>query len=169
MAKEYGVTVNRIRKEATKVRKAMNGNVTLEAIVAYIKQTGHGIVYFNIPWGDEELRRYDLVDTAKTKKGFVYHQIAQIVFIDDTLPHTDKIRVLLHELGHIVLGHIDEGVFALKDHGIQELEAHTFARMMLDGGHMTTDNHWFAITAMICVVMLAGLKLSIVKGGATNG
>ena len=146
-----------IKKEATKVKKALRDEITLEAIAGYVRKTGYGLVFYNTTRGDEELQRYGLLETARTKSAFVYSEIARIVFVDDNLSHDDKTRRLLHELGHVVLGHLDTGDFSLKDQARIELEAQTFAYMMLDDTYRPKAYRLTVVASVLCVVLACGL------------
>lgn len=53
------------------------------------------------------------------------------VFIKDDLPEDFKEKVLCHELGHIVLGHLTSNVFSSLPESQREREANEFASFVL--------------------------------------
>ena len=54
------------------------------------------------------------------------------MFIDNTMHTNSKVYSLLHEIGHILLGHIGNGDIALKDNRILENEAEAFVYAVLN-------------------------------------
>lgn len=75
----------------------------------------------------EKLERY-----YYTSKGFTYSSPDYtIIFIRDDLEYLDKINVICHEIGHLVLRHIDYGTkqkgISTETTAVQELEADAFA------------------------------------------
>ena len=111
--------------------KRLKGRISFENISSILNDMGYVVVLYNNPVGDEELDRYNLKDIAKDKSGFTYSEIVHIVFINSLLSITDKIYVLLHELGHVALGHIGSGNLELKDKILIDLEADCFAYSIL--------------------------------------
>lgn len=70
-----------------------------------------------------------------TSKGFTYSSSdCTIIFIKDELEYLDKINVICHEMGHLVLKHIEVGtnqksITIQNEDRIQEIEADVFALM----------------------------------------
>lgn len=108
-------------------KKLKRKNITFENIEKVIKQLGYSIILFNTDLGDIEIERYNLKSKKTSSKGFTYSKWAHIVFIDANLHPRDKIYVLLHELGHICLGHIGDGKSNTRDKILMDIEADSFA------------------------------------------
>ena len=111
--------------------KRLKGRISFENISSILNDMGYVVVLYNNPVGDGELDRYNLKDIAKDKSGFTYSEVVHMVFINSLLSITDKIYVLLHELGHVALGHIGSGNLELKDKTLIDLEADSFAYSIL--------------------------------------
>ena len=109
------------------VRKDLRNDIDIENIIEYLKQCGYSTVFFNTSYGDEEIERYELEETAKDRKAFTYAKTANIVFIDNNNHIQDKLYLLLHELGHILLKHIGDGKLYLRNPILMDIEADAFA------------------------------------------
>ncbi len=84
----------------------------------------------------EILKKLKLCDYADNHKAFtVILSDIKIVFYRDTLSTSEKIFCLAHELGHIILGHIPDGIIGKEEFSslsnAQEQEADRFAYAIL--------------------------------------
>lgn len=113
---------------AYKIKKILRkNNLTFINVEKVLNSFGYSVVFFNTPDGDEEIQRYELEEEAETLKSFVYAETAHIVFINDELPADDKLYLSLHELGHIILGHVGDGKLNTRNSILIDIEADNFA------------------------------------------
>lgn len=107
-------------------------NETIEKI---IKNQGFEIIAYNIPLDENDYSDFDnlnLLNTVEEYQAFTYvGDTDKYVFYRSTLSSEEKMRMLAHELGHIMLGHLSaSGVrcsSGLKNEAPQEREADEFA------------------------------------------
>lgn len=118
---------------AKKIIKALKGkNLTYVNAEKAANDLGYSIVFFNTPLGDMEIERYKL-EHKKSLKAFTYSNAAKIIFIDGTLHSDDRLYLLLHEIGHIALGHIGDGKLMTRNQILIEFEADNFAYTVIRG------------------------------------
>lgn len=122
---------NKVKKIAKQVTKEFKGHINIIKLKECLKRQGYSTVFYNTPEGDAIINAYNLPDTTKIKKAFTYCGATKIVFVNYNDHMTDKIYSLLHELGHIVLGHLKDHSIALSDKELLELEAEVFAYEIL--------------------------------------
>lgn len=111
-----------------KIKRALKGKrLTFVNVENILQSLGYSVVLFNTYPGDMELERYGLEEKKGKLKAFTYSQTAHIVFIDANLHADDKLYLLLHELGHIVLGHVGDGKLVTRNQILIDIEADSFA------------------------------------------
>lgn len=132
MAVQKGRFMNNIKSIVKKTIKEMDG-VELPSIERYLKKQGYTVLYIGTPGADEEIRRYFLEDYAKDKKTFTYCGAAKFVFVPKENHPATKQILLLHELGHILLGHIGAGRSMYIETTECEAEADAFAYAVIKG------------------------------------
>ena len=120
-----------IRKEINKLfKKYKIPKITLDNLLYIISDYSFEIIDFNADNLNSEtlLQRLSLTETAKLQTAFTYkNNDLKFVFIRDNLSAEEKTYALAHELGHIVLGHLDK-----TDKGVEdEYEANEFAHYLL--------------------------------------
>lgn len=128
--------LNKIKLAANKYKKATHGETTLEHTIEYAQALNYTVLFFNSP-SDKYLVRYNLQDTAKTTSAFTYSELAHIIFIENSLGYSEKLRLLLHEVGHIALNHIDS--IYLKNTDEIEAEAEAFVCATLYNKHFSVS------------------------------
>lgn len=144
-----------LRATAKKFKKALRGEISLVNAVDYAKNIGYNVVFFQSP-DNKYLKRYDLSEAAESIPAFTYNEMAHIIFINDHLSHHDKLHKLLHELGHISLGHIGGNTLYLLNKDEIEAEAETFVYIVLYNKKQT--NRFQLILAILLILLsLAGL------------
>lgn len=115
------------------IKKALKGKrLTFVNVENILQSLGYSVVLFNTYSGDMELERYELADKKGKLKAFTYSQTAHIVFLDANLHADDKLYLLLHELGHIVLGHVGDGKLVTRNKILIDIEADNFAYSILN-------------------------------------
>lgn len=119
--------MDKVKRIARKVKRELKGKLDVVGIVEYLEAYGYSVVMFNTPYGDKEIERYNLTHKKNTLKAFTYSAAARIVFIDGNQHVQDKIYLLLHELGHIFLGHVGDGKLKWRNQILTEIQADAFA------------------------------------------
>lgn len=109
-----------------KIIRKLRNNLCFETVENVLNEYGYSVVFFNTTVGDIEIERYDLTSEKNTLMAFTYFETARIVFIDGRLSAEDKLYLALHELGHIVLGHLESDIFN-RNKVLMDVEAYHFA------------------------------------------
>ncbi len=120
-----------IKRSAMKFYKAVDRNPSVENISAYLTKLGYDVILFNTPSGDKFLEQLGLRGKKDLADAFTTGNSARFVFINNNLSYSDKQIALLHEVGHIELGHLGGDKIARKDTFVAELEANAFASEVL--------------------------------------
>lgn len=121
-----------ISRTANKFIKILKGEVEFSCIENYLlTKYGFKLIFFNTPSGDAELLRYGMVEKAKSTNAFSYTGTAKIIFINNSVSSEDKLYLLLHETGHIVLEHFSNNKLLLKNKLQLDIEADAFAYAVL--------------------------------------
>lgn len=119
-----------IEKKSRELRKALNDSVTIASVADYLLSLGYNTVFFNTCDGDELLKAYGLLDIANQHGAFTYCGVVTIVFVDNELSAQSKLHLMLHELGHILLNHLDDKM-QYRDKIQLDNEAEAFAFFVL--------------------------------------
>ena len=124
--------MKRIRKVAEDFAKRMGINtlpLEFETLYSIAEANNWKIVTYSK--GYDFIRKEELEKYYYTSKGFTYASPNfTIIFIRDDLAYLDKIDVICHEIGHLVLRHIEVGSNQKSNKhcdNIQEQEADIFA------------------------------------------
>ena len=126
--------MNIINKAAFKLLKDINGNITYTSLCNYINSKGFLLIELHTDKGDEILRRFECYEEYADKRGItVMQEFVKFVIVDSTLPASDKVRILLHEIGHINLHFENESTFddisKMERENQVEIFAYTVLRM----------------------------------------
>ncbi len=120
------------------IKKALKGKrLTFVNAERIANELGYSVVFFNTLEGDIEVIRYELQKECETQKSFVYSETAKIIFIDGALHSGDKLNLLLHEIGHIILGHVGDGNLIIRNKILIDIEADHFAYQIIYGEKKT--------------------------------
>ena len=118
--------------KAIKTRYTLRGKrLTFDNAEKLLNDFGYSVVLYNNPTGDLELERYDLMETAKDKKGFTYCEVVRIVFVDSLQSPEDRLYIICHELGHICMGHLGSNTIAYSNKILLDIEADSFAYKLI--------------------------------------
>ena len=87
----------------------------VDKIKTAIKDAGYTIVEYSNISDDEDVRviveTLGLAEACQKTRGFIYADSQnRLVFVNADLTNTEKSYVLIHELGHIMLGHSKSGL-----------------------------------------------------------
>lgn len=147
-------------KMVKKFVRCLKGKVDALSIATYLRQIGYSVILFHTPEGDEYLKRYHLIVNEQT--AFTFCGSTKIVFIDNNLSNSEKIYSLLHESGHILLGHIGNNTMDLRDKRTMENEAEAFAYAVLHfRQHHFLD---FGLKMLLVLLSICCIFLCLYKG-----
>lgn len=134
-----------------RIIKLLRNDLSFENVEKVLNERGYSVVFFNTRSGDVEIDRYDLGSEKSTLMAFTYLQTARIVFIDGTLSAEDKLYLALHELGHIILGHLDSDIFN-RNKILLDIEADNFAYTVIHGKNKSPL--YITVAAMLSLSLL---------------
>ena len=120
------MNIKQIAKIAKKFQRKAGGMPTFETAEKYINKQGYSIIIFDAD--NEEIKLHNLTEIAKNKDSFVYETELKLIFIRQALDENKKLRLLLHEIGHILLEHLNNKVLTAEE---KEREAETFVQYLL--------------------------------------
>lgn len=143
-----------MKRTVKKFLKSVKYNVTFKNAENHLTTLGYSIVFFGIASGDAEIEKHGL-QYMTDEKAFTYCGQSKLVFIDSSLHANDKLLVLLHEIGHILFGHLGKNKHLTRDDVKAEIEADAFAYAVLN--HKKHLIKPLLITA--CTVLILGLTL----------
>ncbi len=140
-----------------KIKRALQGKrLTFVNVENILQSLGYSVVLFNTYPGDMELERYELEDKKGKLKAFTYSKTAHIVFMDANLHADDKLYLILHELGHIVLGHVGDGKLVTRNQILIDIEADNFAYSILHNHNRSWLYVLFSAVLLYSVIITAG-------------
>lgn len=151
-----------IHKVANKFIKALKGEINFVSAENYLASIGFKVLFFNTPIGNKEIDRYDLQEKASTLTAFTYCSTAHIIFINNNMSTEDKLYLLLHEVGHILLGHVGDGKLYTRNKILIDIEADAFTYEVLN----PTKNHYIrysCVAFMIVFIFLGCYYINIIS------
>ena len=121
-----------IKTEAFKLLRALNGKITYSSLKRYLGSVGYVLTEYSLTDDDVILKAYGIQDMCKGCDGktFCGNNI-HVVAIKKSLSPDDKIRVIIHEIGHIVLHFKDIDVFTDSSTIQRDNEAEAFVHEVL--------------------------------------
>lgn len=125
--------------------------------IKHAEKLGYGVHFFSST-EDEELARYNVAEKAYINNAFTYSKLAHIIFINAKLSYHERLHALLHEIGHIELGHIGNGTLYAQNSDYIEMEAEVFAYSLLEN-KKERKLHIIVVAICITIVSLAGMFL----------
>lgn len=130
--------MNKILKASCELLSAIHDEMNYVNVEHYIttKKNWKVILYHTKP-GDDLLKRLsitcDLYQYARENTGFAYKtQNINYIFIDGNLDELERLRVLVHEIGHIMLGHLETCQINSRNRTQNEIDANTFVKYVLN-------------------------------------
>ena len=141
--------------------------IDFKSVRSAAKAEGYTLVEFNHLCNDKDVNvlaeALHLQEYVRTAKGFTYaDNNYRIIFLHEDLSDTEKSLVLLHELGHIVLGHLSSNNIIGND-VVQEYEANEFSHYVANRSKLDRFCHsvrwhkkWYVtgISAVLLCVLL---------------
>lgn len=119
--------------------------------------------------GDEILQSVKETDYAKTVNSFSMERNGKkIIFIKDSIDYEEKVFLILHEIGHLVLGHHknQDTYFAITLE--QEQEANFFAESICKYDKNKLIKRNILLTSVLTAIVLAGSSYFLVNHTITN-
>lgn len=114
------------------IKKDLKKKIDFKTVSNALKSKGYNITFYDISKKNEIIDEYGLTDFSKSVEAFtIKKKDLRIVFINSKVSAEDKLNLLLHEAGHIVLNHVDTDVL-IANGRLQEIEADTFAYTVLN-------------------------------------
>lgn len=119
-------------RAAVKFRsKIKKSRISFESVATALKNRGCIIQFYELGKKDPMFFRHEVEELAQTVDAFTAKKDGtEIIFIQKGLTCEDKLYLLLHEAGHIILGHINTDV-SVSNVRLQDMEADTFAYTVL--------------------------------------
>lgn len=144
-----------IKRTAKIFLRKMGGHTTFSDIRYYLDRIGWKVYLFNgsDDKGDTLIETLKLQVFANNKRSFLATREGhRFIFIRSRMPENEAIYYLLHEVGHIMLGHLDYRDNIIIDTVEKEEEANLFARYALT--HTPGKNRTRRRTIIAAVVIL---------------
>ena len=142
-----------IKRLAKKLNKALKGKADFVSIEEHLKTLGYKVIFFNTPVGDKEIIRYNLMLKAEKVDAFTYTSAAKIVFINNDCSGEEKLYLLYHEVGHILLGHMDYPRLSTRNKVLLDIETDVFAYNII---HPPKSNGTFIYSLILIIALLTG-------------
>lgn len=141
---------------------------SLDDLVGVISEQGYEIIDFEPSSGamialSQELA---LTPSIMSQNAFVYQRNeTRLLFIQSSLTGQEKLYAFAHELGHIVLGHIQNGGISTVT---EEYEAGEFTHYLLNPGMgrrlcIGLNHHRRAIVALLTILALAVVGIGVIQ------
>ncbi len=148
-----------INQMARQVRRALNAQPNFTNLSDYIDNLGWQTFLFSDE-NDDTLRQLRLTEYAQHKNAFS-QQIGKMkfIFIRENLPPDMPTRLLAHEIGHILLGHISAEVISPAVCVQQEAAVAYFADRLLNAPKHLRRN----IMIVVVVLMLAVFPMLVTQ------
>lgn len=111
---------------------------TLDDLVGIVTTLGFEIIDYSRDEEDEDIkaliRELGISELTKTSRAFTYRKRdVKLLFLDDSMSADEKRYAIAHELGHVMLGHVNSGTGFFADME-DEFEANEFAHYLLYPG-----------------------------------
>lgn len=121
-----------IKTEAFKLLRALNGKITYSSLKRYLGSVGYILTEYSLNDDDAILKAYGVQNMCEGCDGktFCGNNI-HVVAVKKSLSPDDKIRVIIHEIGHIVLHFKDIDVFTDSSTIKKDNEAEAFVHEVL--------------------------------------
>lgn len=145
-----------IKQESKRILKLLNYDVTLENLLATLQNDNREIYFYNNSntIGDKIIDAIHEKEYAQTVKSFSYEKDSQqFIFVKSNLDYNEKRFLILHELGHLLLGHNRHKVSYYETNLQCENEANSFANAVLNHRY----NRQSKTIALFAGIILVGM------------
>lgn len=124
--------MNNVSKMLIKFITAVKNDITFESVAKYLNEHGVEIIFADTPNGDKRMSELNISEYSIGHKAItVFKKNAKCIIINNSLSSENKLHMLLHELGHILLGHIDTDYCNALDSVKIDNEAEAFTYRLL--------------------------------------
>lgn len=158
----------KVKKEAKKLLKQLEGNVTLDSLC---KKSGCLICCFNhrnMP-GDEVLEHLGETRYAYKQDAFsLVNGEKKFIFLRNALSGEEKLFSALHEIGHLRLAHNLSPANTFEEKVNCENEANSFADAVLNHRANRMVKRNILLTAALTVLMLTGSSFFLINHAITT-
>lgn len=114
-----------------KFKRDLHGEVTIDAVTRYLQSIGYTVVFYQQGVDNDYLLINNLADYSNTVPAFTFCGNGnKYVFVDSSQSADDRLCSLLHEAGHILLGHVDKQSVTYNTRRA-EMQAEAFAYAVL--------------------------------------
>lgn len=145
-------------KQCVRTFKKSASKLSSKTLIAYLHSIDWRVIYLDTPKGQDLLHQWRLIDYAIGKAAFAYAESgAKAVFVQRQLPEKEMQYALLHEIGHILLGH--NLTCLSKD---DEAEANAFAHQCLNARNQKVYRR------RVLIIAAATAFIVLIIGGLTN-
>ena len=144
-----------INNKAREYLKSIEGDTSFLNLSQCIRYLGWRVYFFNgkDDPGDSIITALEKAEYAKNKRSFLaVSETERFIFIRSQQSDSNARFYLLHEIGHILLGHLGYSETVINATTNKEAEANQFARYVLNHGH--GKNKRRRRTIIVAVVML---------------
>ncbi len=131
---------------AKRIKRKLRGNISFEKAEQYIQSKGYSVICCND--STDEVKRFGLVETLQEHPAITYQGDVYMIFINRHYTYERKLRLLLHEIAHIELGHFDNKALSSEE---KEQEANSFVYELLD---RKTPDYSKAVLVAMCILLL---------------
>ena len=129
---------NKVIRAVREAERYMKGKVDLLSVARYINSKGYITVFYNDEEPNPVLELLNKTEYAKGKRGFTNLTKKSggfgFVFINTEYGYSEQLKTLIHEAGHIALGHLEnmgQGGKRYTNNDLYEMEAETFTYLLL--------------------------------------
>ena len=151
--------MNTIKTAACRLLCDLQRDISLPELIHYTEtRLEWQVVYYNTEKGDALLETFDqkLSKFDKKERGFCYKTIyGKYIFIDNDQNTEQKLCTLIHEIGHILLGHLVDG--KLQNPTQNNVDADVFVKYVLYPSRL--DMIRFKLSRKAGWIMLPGITL----------
>lgn len=120
----------------------------------FAKELGYTVILYNTTYGNEILEQCECVAFAKKHRAFTHFGLSNTIFIDGDMSTEDRYYLLLHEIGHILLGHIGDGKRYARNSILIDIEANTFVNAVLEYRKINIFSLFHVALILIVGIML---------------
>ena len=142
------------------IRHDLKYHVNSENIILYLRKSGYSVIFYDVDKGHNIIAEYKMSDLSKRVNAFtVCKGNNKYVFARTGLSEENLLCALVHETGHIILGHLSPDRVP-QNKRLDEMEAETFSYIVL--------HHKPEYIQAICISLVSFLALSAAIGISTK-
>lgn len=124
--------MNNFSKTLIKFITSVKNDITFENVAKYLNKHGVEIIFADTPNGDKRISELNIANIVKGHKAItVFKKNTKCIVISNEISSENKLHMLLHELSHILLGHINTDYYNAVDSVKIDNEAEAFTYQLL--------------------------------------